>query len=46
MEFQTKKIILKDGSKIYLRIVEKGAKYWLIGTHGIGEYLNRHDYLT
>lgn len=34
-----------DGRELHLEISEKGKKSWLIVTHGIGEHLERHDYI-
>jgi alpha-beta hydrolase superfamily lysophospholipase len=34
-----------DGKELHLEISEKGKNSWLIVTHGIGEHLERHDYI-
>lgn len=38
-------IRLRDNVELHTQISEKGSKIWLIATHGIGEHLERHDYL-
>ncbi|WP_412473666.1 alpha/beta fold hydrolase [Halobacteriovorax sp. YZS-1-1] len=45
MEPIKRAIPMRDGVKIYTEVVEHGAKYWLIASHGIGEHLGRHKYL-
>ncbi len=45
MESIKRAIPMRDGVKLYTEVVEHGAKYWIIGTHGIGEHLGRHKYL-
>lgn len=45
MEPVKRAIPMRDGVKLYTEVVEHGAKYWIIATHGIGEYLGRHKYL-
>lgn len=45
MEPIKRAIPMRDGVKLYTEVVEHGAKYWLIATHGIGEHLGRHKYL-
>lgn len=37
---------LRDGVEIYCDIREVGAQNWLVVTHGIGEHMGRHRYLT
>ena len=34
-----------DKVKLYTQVSEKGSSCWLIGTHGIGEHLGRHEYI-
>jgi alpha-beta hydrolase superfamily lysophospholipase len=46
MKGQSKVIKLRDGVEIYSEVHEAGKPIWLIGTHGIGEHLGRHDYLV
>ncbi len=46
MKGQSKVIKLRDGVEIYSEIKESGKNIWFIATHGIGEHLGRHDYLT
>ena len=43
---EDKYIVLRDGTKIFSRMYEKGQPIWIIATHGINEHLGRHDYLT
>ncbi|MBL6991376.1 MAG: alpha/beta fold hydrolase [Bacteriovoracaceae bacterium] len=38
-------IIVRDKVKIFSQIKETGAPVWLIVTHGIGEYSDRHHYI-
>ena len=37
---------MKDGVELHAKIQETGSPIWLIHTHGIGEHLDRHQYLT
>ncbi len=37
---------LRDGVEIYCDIREVGSPLWLVVTHGIGEHMGRHKYLT
>lgn len=46
MEPVRRTVSSRDGVKLFTQVVEKGAKVWLIATHGIGEHLGRHEYLT
>lgn len=41
-----RKIKLKNGLNLHARIKEIGSQVWLIATHGIGEHLERHNYLS
>ena len=43
---ENKKITMRDGIEIHARIKEVGSPIWLIVTHGIGEHLERHDYMA
>lgn len=36
----------KDGLELHLEIKENASPVWLIATHGIGEHLGRHAYLS
>ncbi|MEK7801360.1 MAG: alpha/beta fold hydrolase, partial [Pseudomonadota bacterium] len=36
---------MSDGISLNMEVHETGGACWLIATHGIGEYLGRHDYL-
>lgn len=42
---ETKKINLRDGECLHAHINEKGRTRWLIVTHGLGEYSERHNYM-
>lgn len=37
---------MHDGIELHARIQETGSPVWLIQTHGIGEHLERHNYIT
>ncbi len=37
---------LRDGVEVYCDIREVGSPLWLVVTHGIGEHMGRHRYLT
>lgn len=39
-------IEMSDGIKIHCDIHESGHKWWIIASHGAGEHLERHDYLS
>lgn len=36
---------MHDGIELHARIQETGSPVWLIKTHGIGEHLERHNYI-
>lgn len=42
---EEKFITLRDKTKLYAQVKEIGSPIWLIGVHGIGEHLGRHQYL-
>ena len=42
---EEKKIKLRDDEVLKAHIVEKGNPVWLIVTHGLGEYSERHQYM-
>lgn len=45
--FTDKKFLrLRDGVELYTEIKESGSPVWIVATHGIGEHLERHKYLT
>lgn len=46
MIFEEKIISSFDGTELFCRIKESGAKRWLIATHGIGEHSGRHIYVS
>ncbi len=37
---------MRDGVELHVDIRERGHKEWLIVTHGIGEHLKRHSYIS
>ncbi len=37
---------MRDEIELHANIMEKGSPLWVIATHGIGEHLERHDYLS
>ncbi|MBI2520606.1 MAG: alpha/beta fold hydrolase [Bdellovibrio sp.] len=39
-------IKMRDGVEISCKIKEMGGPIWLVATHGIGEHLERHQYLS
>lgn len=43
-EYQT--LCLRDGTDLHLKVKEVGSPIWIVATHGIGEHLERHSYLT
>ena len=43
---ENKKVIMRDGVEIHTRIKEIGSPIWIVATHGIGEHLERHNYLV
>ena len=43
---QGKYLTMEDGTSLYCEVKEVGAPYWIIATHGIGEHLGRHKYMT
>lgn len=46
MQSEVGQLQTRDGIKLYYEIKEKGSPLWLVATHGIGEHLGRHSYLT
>lgn len=45
--FMDKKFLkMRDGAELYTQVKESGSPVWIIATHGIGEHLERHKYLT
>ena len=38
-------IYLKDGTKIHTQIKEVAGPIWVVVTHGLGEHLERHNYM-
>jgi len=45
MILENKKIKLRDGIELNGRVKESGSNTWLIATHGLGEHLERHNYI-
>jgi len=45
MILEKKKIKLRDGIELNGQVKESGSTTWLIATHGIGEHLERHNYI-
>ena len=41
-----KYIDLPDGIKLYSQIREGGHKKWIVALHGLGEHLDRHQYIN
>lgn len=45
--FMEKKFIkMRDGAELYVKIKESASPVWIVATHGIGEHMERHHYLT
>ena len=42
---EQKQIVMRDGIKINCQIHEGGQSVWIIGVHGMGDHMGRHDYL-
>ena len=42
---ERKKIVMQDSTKINCQIHEGGHRVWIIGLHGMGDHMGRHDYL-
>jgi len=44
--FTEKKLLtMRDGTEICIKVKESGSPVWIIATHGIAEYSDRHSYL-
>jgi alpha-beta hydrolase superfamily lysophospholipase len=44
--FMDKKFIkMRDGIELHVQIKETGSPVWIVATHGIGEYMERHKYI-
>ncbi len=43
--FDEKRLKMRDGAELFLRIKENGSPVWLICLHGVCEYSGRHQYL-
>lgn len=46
MKSEDKFIKTRDGVALRARVREKGSPVWIVATHGIGEHLGRHQYLS
>jgi alpha-beta hydrolase superfamily lysophospholipase len=46
MFMEEKRIKMRDGVELYTKVKENGSPVWIIATHGIGEHLGRHQYLS
>ena len=46
MIHETKNLKMRDGVNIYMQVKEIGSPYWVISIHGVGEHLNRHQYIS
>ncbi len=42
---ERKQIVMRDSTKINCQIHEGGHRVWIIGLHGMGDHMGRHDYL-
>ena len=42
---ERKQIVMRDSTKISCQIHEGGHSVWIIGLHGMGDHMGRHDYL-
>lgn len=45
MFMDSKFLKMRDGAEIYVKIKETGSPVWIVATHGIGEYMDRHKYI-
>jgi alpha-beta hydrolase superfamily lysophospholipase len=45
MFMDNKFIKMRDGTEICVKIKETGSPVWIVATHGIGEYMDRHKYI-
>lgn len=44
--FMEKKFLkMRDGAELYVKIKESSSPVWIIATHGIGEHMERHNYI-
>lgn len=44
--FMEKKFLkMRDGIELYVKIKESASPVWIIASHGIGEHMERHQYL-
>lgn len=45
MFMEEKKMKMRDGVELFVKIKEMGSPVWIIATHGIGEHHGRHAYI-
>ena len=45
MFMDSKFLKMRDGTEICVKIKETGSPIWIVATHGIGEYMDRHKYI-
>ncbi len=44
--FMDKKFLkMRDGAELYVKVKESSSPVWIIVTHGIGEHMERHNYI-
>lgn len=44
--FMDKKFLkMRDGAELYVKVKESGSAVWIVATHGIGEHMERHNYI-
>ncbi len=36
---------MRDGAELYVKVKESSSPVWIIATHGIGEHMERHNYI-
>jgi acylglycerol lipase len=46
MQARQKTLTMKDGVELQAKIHEMGSDCWIIVTHGIGEHMERHNYIV
>lgn len=45
MFMEERKMKMRDGVELFIKIKEMGSPVWIIATHGIGEHHGRHQYI-
>lgn len=44
--FMEKKFLkMRDGTELYIKVKESASSVWIVATHGIGEHMERHNYI-